>query len=79
MWQTEDLHGLVVAMLLLGITIDTSFTDFAPIKRMQMMRFTGERWELFGPDYGRRAWWPPIATERVVDTLVLARRPSENS
>jgi branched-chain amino acid transport system substrate-binding protein len=49
MRQAEDLHGLVVAMLLPGITIDTSPTDFAPIKRMQMMRFTGERWELFGP------------------------------
>jgi branched-chain amino acid transport system substrate-binding protein len=49
MKQATNLHGLTVAMLLPGITIDTSPTDFAPIKRMRTMRFTGERWELFGP------------------------------
>ncbi len=37
------------ANLLPGITINTSATDFAPIKQMQMERFTGEKWELFGP------------------------------
>jgi branched-chain amino acid transport system substrate-binding protein len=36
-------------MLLPGITINTSPTDFAPIEQMQMVRFTGERWQLFGP------------------------------
>jgi branched-chain amino acid transport system substrate-binding protein len=35
-------------MLLPGITINTSPTDFAPIKQVQMARFNGERWELFG-------------------------------
>jgi len=35
-------------MLLPGITVNTSPTDFAPIKQLQMMRFTGERWERFG-------------------------------
>jgi branched-chain amino acid transport system substrate-binding protein len=24
-------------------------SDFFPIEQMQMMRFNGERWELFGP------------------------------
>ena len=41
-------------MLLPGIKINTSPTDFYPIKQMQMMRFNGERWELFGPVMTRR-------------------------
>ncbi len=39
----------VMKQALPGITINTSATDFAPIKQMQMERFTGEKWELFGP------------------------------
>lgn len=31
-----------------GIKINTSASDFYPIEQMQLMRFTGERWELFG-------------------------------
>ena len=31
-----------------GIKINASATDFAPIKQLQMMRFKGEKWELFG-------------------------------
>jgi branched-chain amino acid transport system substrate-binding protein len=36
-------------MLLPGIKVNTSATDFYPIEQMQMMQFNGERWELFGP------------------------------
>jgi branched-chain amino acid transport system substrate-binding protein len=32
-----------------GVRIKTSPTDFRPIEQLQMMRFTGERWEWFGP------------------------------
>jgi branched-chain amino acid transport system substrate-binding protein len=32
-----------------GIRIKTSPTDFYPIEQVQMMRFTGEHWQLFGP------------------------------
>src|SRR6516165_6577761 len=32
-----------------GIRIKTSPTDFYPIEQVQMMRFTGEKWQLFGP------------------------------
>ncbi|ETR76997.1 branched-chain amino acid ABC transporter substrate-binding protein [Afipia sp. P52-10] len=32
-----------------GIRIKTSPTDFFPMEQLQMMRFTGERWEFFGP------------------------------
>ncbi len=49
MKQAANLKNLQLGMLLPGITINTSATDFAPIKQMQMERFTGEKWELFGP------------------------------
>jgi branched-chain amino acid transport system substrate-binding protein len=32
-----------------GTKIKTSPTDFAPLEQLQMMRFKGESWELFGP------------------------------
>ncbi|ETR76998.1 branched-chain amino acid ABC transporter substrate-binding protein [Afipia sp. P52-10] len=32
-----------------GIRVKTSATDFYPIEQLRMMRFTGEKWELFGP------------------------------
>ena len=41
-------RAVTVPMTLPGIKLNTSPTDFAPIKQMQMARFTGERWELFG-------------------------------
>ena len=44
-----NLHDFTVPMLLPGITINTSPTDFAPVKQIQMGRFDGERWQLFGP------------------------------
>ena len=34
--------------LLPGVKINTSATDFAPIEQLQMMRFKGEKWDLFG-------------------------------
>jgi ABC-type branched-subunit amino acid transport system substrate-binding protein len=32
-----------------GIKIKTSPTDFAPMKQLQLQKFKGESWELFGP------------------------------
>jgi branched-chain amino acid transport system substrate-binding protein len=49
MKQAANLKNFTVPMLLPGITINTGPTDFAPIKQMQMGRFDGERWVLFGP------------------------------
>jgi branched-chain amino acid transport system substrate-binding protein len=49
MKQAASLKGLKLDMLLPGMSIDTGPNDFAPIKQMQMERFNGERWELFGP------------------------------
>jgi branched-chain amino acid transport system substrate-binding protein len=36
-------------MLLPGIVINTSPSDFGPIKQAQMRRFNGERYVPFGP------------------------------
>ena len=49
MKQAANLKDLQLDMLLPGIAINTSPDDFAPIKQMQMEKFNGERWELFGP------------------------------
>src|SRR3954463_1658282 len=49
MKQAANLHDVTVPMLLPGIKINTSPTDFAPVKQIQMARFDGERWRLFGP------------------------------
>ena len=48
MKQAASIHDLKLPMLLPGITISTSATDFAPIKQMQLMKFDGETWKLFG-------------------------------
>jgi branched-chain amino acid transport system substrate-binding protein len=48
MKQAASLRDFEPDTLLPGIKISTSATDFAPIKQLQMMRFKGETWELFG-------------------------------
>ncbi|MCA6124692.1 ABC transporter substrate-binding protein [Bradyrhizobium sp. WSM 1704] len=48
MKQAASLKDFAPDTLLPGITINTSPTDFAPIKQLQLMRFKGEKWELFG-------------------------------
>jgi len=47
--QAANLHNLELPMLLPGITINTSATNFAPIRQAQMRRFDGERYIPFGP------------------------------
>jgi branched-chain amino acid transport system substrate-binding protein len=49
MKEAANLHGLELPMLLPGIVINTSPTDFGPIKQAQMRRFDGERYVPFGP------------------------------
>ena len=49
MHQAANLKDFRTTNLLPGITINTSPTDFAPIKQVQLRKFTGETWELFGP------------------------------
>ena len=48
MKQAANLHDMKMPMLLPGITISTSPTDFAPIKQMQLEKFDGTTWKLFG-------------------------------
>ena len=48
MKQAASLHNVTPPMLLPGITLSTSATDFAPIKRMQLEKFDGTTWKLFG-------------------------------
>lgn len=49
MKQAANLKDLQLEMALPGIKINTSPTDFYPFDQMQMMKFNGQSWELFGP------------------------------
>jgi branched-chain amino acid transport system substrate-binding protein len=48
MKQAASLKDFEPDTLLPGVKINTSPTDFAPIEQLQMMRFKGEKWDLFG-------------------------------
>jgi ABC-type branched-subunit amino acid transport system substrate-binding protein len=48
MKQVASLKDFSVPLLLPGIKINTTPTDFAPIKQVQMGKFDGQRWSLFG-------------------------------
>ena len=48
MKQAASIHDLKLPMLLPGIIVSTSATDFAPIKQMQLQKFDGTTWQLFG-------------------------------
>lgn len=48
MKQAASLKDFEPDTLLPGIKINTAADDFAPIEQLQMMRFKGKKWELFG-------------------------------
>jgi ABC-type branched-subunit amino acid transport system substrate-binding protein len=48
MKQAANLKDFRTEVLLPGIMVNTSATDFAPISQLQLQRFKGEKWELFG-------------------------------
>ena len=48
MKQAASLKGLELPLLLPGIKINTSATDFYPIQSVRLQRFEGETWRLFG-------------------------------
>src|ERR1051325_2843116 len=48
MKQAASLHDLKLPMLLPGITLNTSADDFDPIKQMQLEKFDGTTWKVFG-------------------------------
>ena len=49
MRQSANLKDVELPMLLPGIKINTGADDYFPLKQMQMQRFNGTTWELFGP------------------------------
>jgi branched-chain amino acid transport system substrate-binding protein len=55
MKQAANIKDLEIDALLPGIKINTGPTDFAPLKQLQLQRFKGENWELFGPVMGGEA------------------------
>jgi branched-chain amino acid transport system substrate-binding protein len=46
--QATSLQDLANPVLLPGIKINTSPTNYHPIRQLQLMRWTGKTWELFG-------------------------------
>jgi branched-chain amino acid transport system substrate-binding protein len=46
MHQTTNLHKVALPWLLPGVTLNTSPTDYQPIKDMSEMRFNGKTWDL---------------------------------
>ena len=52
MKQAANINDLKLPLLLPGINVQTSPTDFYPIERMQLARFDGKAWVLFGKVYG---------------------------
>jgi hypothetical protein len=49
MKQATSLKDVRLDLSLPGIIGSTSPTDYRVNKQLQMMKFNGERWELFGP------------------------------
>ena len=48
MKQAASLHNVKLPMLLPGITVSTNAIDFASIKQLQLEKFDGKTWKLFG-------------------------------
>jgi hypothetical protein len=46
--QALSLRDFTTPLLLPGITINASPTNYVPIQQFQLARFNGENWELFG-------------------------------
>jgi branched-chain amino acid transport system substrate-binding protein len=53
MHHAGSLKDVRLPMLLPGISLNTSATDYDPVKQMQLMRFNGRQWVRFGPVVGR--------------------------
>ena len=55
MKQAANLKAVKLPLLLPGMTVDTSPTDFFPIQQAQLARFTGVLWQGFGEVIGTDA------------------------
>ncbi len=49
MKQAESLKDVKVGAMMPGILLNTSATDHFPIEQMQLMRFKGDAWQMYGP------------------------------
>ena len=49
MKQAASINNLEIQTLLPGVKINTSASDFRPIEQMQLQKFDGTTWQLFGP------------------------------
>jgi branched-chain amino acid transport system substrate-binding protein len=48
MKQAASIRDLQLGGLLPGIKVNTSPTDFAPLSQLQLQKFNGDKWDLFG-------------------------------
>ena len=48
MKQATNLHDVENPLLLPGIKINTSPTNYRPIRQLQLMRWSGKTWDMFG-------------------------------
>ncbi|MGB7100348.1 MAG: hypothetical protein WBD95_16505 [Xanthobacteraceae bacterium] len=46
--QAASMLDLKLPMLLPGITLSTGLENYAPMKQMQLEKFDGSSWKLFG-------------------------------
>ena len=69
MKQATSLKNVQLDLSLPGIVGNTSPTDYRVNKQLQMMKFNGERWELFGP----------ILEDAGAGRLVPCRSPASES
>ncbi len=48
MKQAASIRDLELGGLLPGVKVNTSASNFAPISQLQLMKFNGDKWDLFG-------------------------------
>jgi branched-chain amino acid transport system substrate-binding protein len=51
MKQAASLVNFAPGLLLPGVKINTSSTDFYPVEQLQLVRFNGKNWVPFGELY----------------------------
>ncbi|MFF4361430.1 ABC transporter substrate-binding protein [Streptomyces sp. NPDC001604] len=56
----RNLKDVKVRLLLPGVTLSTGQGDAFPLETMQLMRFKGERWQLFGKPVDTRKEFGPL-------------------
>lgn len=68
MHQASNLKTFAAPLLIPGITLNTTPTDYVPIKQFQLMRFKGEAYEKVG-ELLTAAWRRPPPQSAPITTL----------